>query len=280
MENGFDLRSIYTCVQMLKTRPTTCHFLPLFLARGGHQARKHLAVCRIGTRGSERVCASSGGAEKKWQGRAAKWHRLAPLLSTMPGGRARGESGRRAGIRAEDGGRRKRIRSTRMSTSTSTSRTQVDEVRWSWSLGTGDRLRGASRDNGLGGNRFDACDRVGGDRRSQSGAATLRVPGDPRPTRAAGPACSLSPCWERMRGEFTKRTVMSGGRGTQPHENGAGLIYDRRTSVPRFEAGFQFGASFIAAVPVWTSIRKRLSLACEALAPMVPSAPRSVPSAR
>ncbi len=31
MENGFDLRSIYTCVQMLKTRPKTCHFLPLFL---------------------------------------------------------------------------------------------------------------------------------------------------------------------------------------------------------------------------------------------------------
>jgi hypothetical protein len=30
MENGFDLRAIYTSAQMLKTGPKTCHFLPFF----------------------------------------------------------------------------------------------------------------------------------------------------------------------------------------------------------------------------------------------------------
>jgi hypothetical protein len=135
---GFRQRPIYTGVRMLRTRPKTCHFLPLFAPGGGHQGRKARDVCPIGTRKSELGGASSGYAEKKWQIRAAKWHTSTALLFTMSRGRA------------EDEGRRTGIRSTSTSTRTSTSTTQGDDVRlslWSgegrksgWGSGVGNAL--------------------------------------------------------------------------------------------------------------------------------------------
>ncbi len=131
----------------------------------------------------------------------------------------------------QGGGRRKRIRSRSMSTSTSTSRTQVDDVRWSRSVGTGDPLRGAKRDYGGGpraGEMKEIPSRSEGrlwrrragevNRRLGEGivdgrrpavtkrAATLRLRETHAQRRAAGPVCSLNPCGERMRGEYTKRT--------------------------------------------------------------------------
>jgi hypothetical protein len=98
---GLPKRPIYTSVRMLKTGPKSCHFLPLFSGSGGHRRRKLRAVCRIGNGGSGLVGASSGDVKKKWQMRAAKWHKSTPLLFTMSRGRAEeGESGRRM----EDGG--------------------------------------------------------------------------------------------------------------------------------------------------------------------------------
>ncbi len=91
-------RPIYTSVRMLKTGPQTCHFLPLLSGRGGRRGRKHRAVCRIGTMGSEMVGESSGGARKKWQMRVAKWHKSMQQLFTMSRGRA--EDGNRGGKRS------------------------------------------------------------------------------------------------------------------------------------------------------------------------------------
>jgi hypothetical protein len=82
---------------MLKTRPRSCHVLPLFAPRGGHRGQEPHAACRIGTKGSELANASSGGDEKQWQSRAAKWHNLTPLLFTIF------REWPRTGIRAEDG---------------------------------------------------------------------------------------------------------------------------------------------------------------------------------
>jgi hypothetical protein len=57
--------------------------VPLFAGRGGQRGRRIRTVCRISTRGSELVCASSRDSEKKWQIRAAKWHIVALGLFTM-----------------------------------------------------------------------------------------------------------------------------------------------------------------------------------------------------
>jgi hypothetical protein len=91
--SGFRKPPIYTCVQMLKTGPKTCHFLPLFAARGGHRARKPRAASRIVTRGSGLDYTWSSDARKKWQIRAAKWHNSTPLLFTKF--RERAEAGNR-----------------------------------------------------------------------------------------------------------------------------------------------------------------------------------------
>ncbi len=94
--SGFQKPPIYTSVQMLKTRPKTCHFLPLFAARCGHRARKPRAASPIDTRGSELAYAWSNDARKKWQIRAAKWHNSTPLSFTMF--RERAEAGNQGGV--------------------------------------------------------------------------------------------------------------------------------------------------------------------------------------
>jgi hypothetical protein len=87
---GFRKPPIYTSVQMLKIGSKSCHFLPLFAGRGRHQGRTLRTVYPIGTGGLGPVCASPGGTKKKWQRRAAKWHRSTRLLFTMSRGRAEG----------------------------------------------------------------------------------------------------------------------------------------------------------------------------------------------
>jgi hypothetical protein len=99
--------NLHYCTDAENT-PKTCHFVPLFAPRGSHRWRKRRAVCRIGTKGWGVVNASSGGARKKWQMRAEKWHKSTRSLFTTF--RDRAEDGeRRAEGRMEGKGRRTEI---------------------------------------------------------------------------------------------------------------------------------------------------------------------------
>jgi hypothetical protein len=157
---GLPKRPIYTSVRMLKTRPKSCHFVPLFAGRGRHRWRNVRAVCRIGARGSELVGASSGDARKKWQMRVGKWHKSTPSLFTMSRGRVdEGNQARRARVRST---------STSRSRSRSKSRTQAGDARVSdWSRG-GEGERGNARGRDAAMTRAGALAAVARERRMSS----------------------------------------------------------------------------------------------------------------
>jgi hypothetical protein len=81
---------------MLKTRPKTCHFLPLFEFVAGRENEVRNSACQIEVKRSDVSCVCSDARKKEWQVRAEKWQCESPRLFTNFGGRA--EDANRGGV--------------------------------------------------------------------------------------------------------------------------------------------------------------------------------------